>query len=375
MVLIREHRKEDYCTKSTTVNPDRNGDCPLWKRFLARIMGNDQDMVDYLQRVCGYCLTGCADEHAIFFLWGPGSNGKSTFVGVLTSIFGLGPSGYAVVVPISTFTAGQTDQHPTEIAMIRGARLVVAHETEKNRSWAISRLNQLSGGDRVSARFMRQDFFDFQPQCKIMIVGNHKPALHTINEAVRRRFHLIPFKVTFREDEVDRLLPKKLKTEFPQILGWMLKGTEEWKQKGLAPPAVVRAATDAYFLDEDNVGRWIAERCVLDPNGYATLNDLFPSWYDWGMRNNEEVGKQLAKALDTRPELTRHPEPGTKRAGWKGIKIKPREDDGGDAYGLRGAGAKAAAGAAASTPDFPTAPKLRPSPFNAAAKPPTAGTV
>jgi putative DNA primase/helicase len=315
-----------------------------------------------LQRVCGYCLTGLTKEHAIFFLWGTGSNGKSTFVGVLTGILGLGPSGYAVVVPISTFTAGQTDQHPTEIAMMRGARLVVAHETEKNRSWAISRLNQLSGGDRVSARFMRQDFFDFQPQCKIMIVGNHKPALHTINEAVRRRFHLIPFKVTFRDGEVDQLLPEKLKAEYPQILGWMLRGTEEWKQKGLAPPAVVRAATDEYFLDEDNVGRWIAERCVLDPNAYTTLNDLFPTWREWSMVNNEETGsrKQLAKALDTRPELTRHPEPGTKRAGWKGIKIKPREDNGGDAYGLRGAGAKMAAGMASSTVEFPPVPKPSP---------------
>src|SRR4051812_48000025 len=148
---IRPNRPDDYCTKQTMVTPDLNAECVLWKKFLLRVMGGDQEMVDYLQRVCGYCLTGLTTEHVVFFGWGTGANGKSTFANVLTSIMGTGPSGYAAIAPISTFTASHTDQHPTDLAGLRGARLVIAQETEENRSWALSKIKMMTGGDPISA--------------------------------------------------------------------------------------------------------------------------------------------------------------------------------------------------------------------------------
>ena len=325
MVLVREHRKEDYCTKATTVGADFDADCPLWRAFLLRIMGDDQPMVDYLQRVCGYMLTGLVSEHALFFGHGAGANGKSTFSSVLLGILGTGPSGYAAVAPISTFTASQHEQHPTDLAMLQGVRCVIAYETEEGRSWDISKIKMMTGGDPITARFMRQDFFTYAPRFKILILGNHKPVLHNVDEATRRRFHLIPFTVTIPEAERDPKLPEKLRAEYPAILAWMIQGCEEWQRSGLAPPSTVREATDRYLHDEDNVSAWISERCTLDKNGYATLLALFTSWKAWAEANNERVGtaKNLAKALDTRPELNRHNQPGTKRAGWQGIKLKP----------------------------------------------------
>jgi putative DNA primase/helicase len=325
MIVIREQRREDYCTKQATVDADLDADCPLWRAFLLRVMNGDKSMVDYLQRVCGYCLTGLTSEHVLFFAHGTGANGKSTFANVLTGILGTGASGYAAIAPISTFTASTTDQHPTDLAMLRGARLVVAQETEENRSWAISRIKMMTGGDLITARFMRQDFFTYKPQFKLLILGNHKPALHNVDEATRRRFHLIPFTVTIPERERDPSLPERLKAEHPAILGWMMRGFEEWDRIGLAPPARVLAASAAYFADEDTVAAWIAERCDTGCAFYDTLVALYPSWKAWAEVHGERPGsaKELAKALDARPDLARHNQPETKRAGWHGLMVKP----------------------------------------------------
>jgi P4 family phage/plasmid primase-like protien len=331
VIVLREQRREDYCTKQVTVDPDLSAKCPGWRTFLLRVMNNDQSMVDYLQRVCGYCLTGLTTEHVLFFAHGSGANGKSTFANVLTGILGTGPSGYAAIAPISTFTASHTDQHPTDLAMLRGARLVVAQETEKNRSWAISRIKMMTGGDPITARFMRQDFFTYTPQFKLLIIGNHKPALHNVDEATRRRFHLIPFTVTIPEPERDRTLPDKLKAEYPHILGWMMHGCEAWQDRGLAPPAKVLTAAAAYFADEDTIGAWIAECCNTGRAFYDTLTALYPSWKAWAEAHGERPAsaKEFAKALDARPELTRRQDPVTRRAGWYGLTVKhpPRRWD------------------------------------------------
>ena len=327
-IIFSEHRPEDYCTKATTIDADKNADCPLWKQFLHRVMAGDQSMVDYLQRVCGYCLTGFTEEHAMFFCWGTGANGKSTFSSVLLGIFGTGPSGYAAVAPISTFLASNTEQHPTDLAMLQSVRLVIAQETEQGRSSATSKLKMMTGGDLITARFMRQNFFTYTPRFKIMILGNHKPILHNVDEAIRRRMHLIPFVVTIREPERDLRLAKKLEAEYPAILWWMMRGAEQWDEKGLAPPAKVRSATASYFATEDNVSNWITDRCILDPDGYATLKDLFASWKAWCEAHGERSpgqSKQLAKALDARAGLTRKPTR-TGQAGWVGVRLRTAAD-------------------------------------------------
>jgi putative DNA primase/helicase len=178
------HISDHYITKIAGAAP--GGDAPMWLKFLNRITGGNQELIDYLQRVCGYCLTGSTQEHALFFLYGTGANGKSTFLNAITSAMG----DYHRTAPIETFTSSPTDRHPTDLAGLRGARLVTAIETEEGRRWAESRIRTLTGSDPISARFMRQDFFEYTPQFKLMFAGNHKPGLRSVDEAIRRRFNL-----------------------------------------------------------------------------------------------------------------------------------------------------------------------------------------
>jgi putative DNA primase/helicase len=234
-------RPEDYCTKITAVAP--SGDCPLWLSFLQRVTGKNYELIAFLQRMCGYALTGVTREHALFFGYGTGANGKSVFVETIASIL----NDYHCSAPIETFAASNVDRHPTELADLRGARLVTSVETEEGRRWAESRIKMLTGGDRVKARFMRQDFFEFVPQLKLFIIGNHKPSLRSVDEAMRRRFNLIPFAVTIPVEERDAELPEKLKAESTGILAWMIQGCLRWKDVGLRAPEIVTAATAKYL--------------------------------------------------------------------------------------------------------------------------------
>ena len=185
--LLRPHQRIDRMTKITTASP--RGECPQWLAFLAQVTGGDAELLAYLQRMAGYCLTGLTTEHALLFLYGTGGNGKSVFVNTLFTIMG----DYAANAPMETFMESRNDRHPTDLAGLMGSRLVTATETEQGRRWNESKIKEITGGDRVSARFMRQDFFTYVPAYKIVISGNHKPAIRNIDEAIKRRMHLIPF--------------------------------------------------------------------------------------------------------------------------------------------------------------------------------------
>ena len=253
--------------------------------------------MNYLQRLCGYLLTGSTDEHQMFFLHGFGANGKSTFVRTITGIL----DSYAVTTPIETFTLTHQDRHPTELARLFGARLVTSTETEEGRAWAESRLKQLTGGDTISARFMRQDFFDFSPQFKILIMGNHKPSVRSVDEAIKRRLKLLPFTVTIPKEERDPELVEKLKEEWPGILVWMIGGfVELQKSKGLVTPAAVTDATNAYLEAEDAFEAWITDHCERDPQAWESSTMLFASWKVWAEANCEFVGTQrrFAQAME-----------------------------------------------------------------------------
>jgi putative DNA primase/helicase len=255
---MRAHRADDYMTKVTAVGP--TGACPIFLKFLDRITGSDPELIAYLRRVLGYALTGSTRDHALFFGYGTGANGKSVLLSTVAGILG----DYHKTAPIETFTASNVDRHPTDLAMLRGARLVTATETEEGRQWAESRIKSLTGGDRVSARFMRQDFFEFLPQFKLFIAGNHRPGLRSVDEAIRRRVNLIPFAVTIPAEERDGELTEKLKAEWPGILAWIVAGCLKWQSEGLAAPEAVTAATAEYLNSEDAIAAWIEERCERD---------------------------------------------------------------------------------------------------------------
>jgi putative DNA primase/helicase len=275
-----------YCTKCASVTP--GGDCALWRQFLWQVTNKDDDLVSYLQRVFGYILTGSTREHALFFLFGSGANGKSVTTSTVTGIL----ADYAKVAPIETFTATQGESHPTDLAGLQGSRCVTAAETEDGRRWAESKVKALTGGDAISARFMRCDFFQFTPQFKLLIAGNHKPGLKTVDEAVRRRFHLIPFAVTIPEDQRDKELPEKLRLEWPGILRWMIEGCLEWQRIGLAAPEAVTKATADYMTSEDSLGIWLADRCEKDRAVWTSTKALFESWKSWAEGAGDYVGSQ-----------------------------------------------------------------------------------
>ena len=315
---LSPHDRGARCTKITVVGPasDRHADCPLWTRFLREITGGDAELQAYLQRAVGYCLTGSAREHALFFAHGPGGNGKGVFLNTIGAVLG----DYTVVASMDSFTATHADRHPTDMAMLRGARLVTAQETEEGRRWAEARVKALTGGDPITARFMRQDFFTYRPQFKLFVAGNHKPSLRNIDDAIRRRLHLIPF--TFKPARPDRDLPDKLKPEWPAILTWAIQGCLEWQRVGLTPPPAVVEATAEYFAEEDAVGRWLEERCRRNAKATATTHDLFADWREWCAQTGEHVGteKHFAQAVAQRGcERWRHPK--NRKMGFRGIEL------------------------------------------------------
>ena len=284
---LRAHDRADRMTKITTATP--GGDCPTWRRFLAEVTGDDADLQAYLQRVSGYCLTGSTQEHALFFLYGTGANGKSVFVNTLATILG----DYAASAPMDTFMEARGDRHPTDLAGLRGARFVSSIETEQGRRWNESKVKAITGGDKVSARFMRQDFFEYTPQFKLVIAGNHKPAIRNVDEAMKRRLHLIPFTITVPPERRDKHLQQKLLAERDGILAWALEGCLAWQRLGrLDPPPQVVAATEEYFEAEDALGRWLEERCVREANAKSLTAELFADWKQWAEAAGEFVGSQ-----------------------------------------------------------------------------------
>ena len=284
---MRPHERTDRMTKITTATP--GGDCQTWRQFIDEVTGGDKELEFYLQRMVGYALTGSTQEHALFFLYGTGANGKSVFVNTLATILG----DYATNAPMDTFMETRTDRHPTDMAGLRGARFVAAIETEQGKRWAESKLKNLTGGDKISARFMRQDFFEFFPQFKLFVAGNHKPAIRNIDEAMKRRLHLIPFTITVPPERRDKNLQQKLLAERDGILAWAVQGCLDWQRHGrLRPPQRVVDATEEYFEAEDALGRWLDERCVRETCAKSLTAELFNDWKQWAEAAGEFVGAQ-----------------------------------------------------------------------------------
>jgi putative DNA primase/helicase len=319
---LREHSRGDYITKLAGAGPGGElADCPRWLSFLDRVTDGRTELAGFLQRMCGYALTGITREHALFFLHGTGANGKSVFLGTVSGIL----AEYGKTAAIETFIASRNEHHPTDVAGLQGARLVTAFETEDGRRWAESKIKSLTGGDRVSARFMRQDFFEFTPQFKLLIAGNHKPRLRAVDEAMRRRFNLVPFAVTIPENERDKDLAEKLRDEWPGILQWMIEGCLAWQREGLNPPEIVRTATETYFADEDAISRWIEEACTVGRQFETSCAQLFANWKSWCEQNGEYCGalRSFSQNLETRQYQRVH---GRDRNAFRGLAVRAEEN-------------------------------------------------
>ncbi len=314
----------DYITKKTACSVAPPGTPhPLWTAFLNRITAGNIELQQFLQRYIGYCCTGFPNEHVFLFAWGTGANGKGTFINTVARIFG----DYATVADMNTFIASNTERHPADLAKLYGARLVVAQETHKGRRWDETKIKALTGGDKITARYMRQDYFDFTPTFKLFIVGNHKPRLDYVDEAMCRRLLLVPFTVQIPEHERDPNLPNKLwEQERWAILRWCIDGALEWKSIGLNPPNIVRDATSSYFEDQDTLGQWLAESAerVLDPRAHTLTRDLFASWKAWCDPRNLKPGSEKAFSESlTDKGFRKQQDPKTRRSVFVGVELKP----------------------------------------------------
>ena len=253
-------------------------------------------------------------------IYGGGGNGKGVFLNTITRLLGS----YATVAAMDTFVASNNDRHPTDLAMLNGARLVTASETEDGRARAEARIKQLTGGDPITARFMRRDFFTYQPLFKLVIIGNHKPAIRNCDDAMRRRINIVPF--THKPTSPDRELERKLEAEWPQILQWAIDGCLDWQRNGLVRPAVVEAATTEYFADQDLFGQWLEECCSFHPTVGERGSVLYSSWkaYAEGRGARSFDMKWMADALRRQGfEKKRPPRVNCKRPAemWHGLQL------------------------------------------------------
>ena len=275
--------------------------CPLWLNFLNEATRGDQSLQRFLQQRAGYWLTGDTSREDFDFFHGPGGNGKGVFLKTVASIMG----GYAATAPIGMFLAAKHEQHPTELARLADARLVVASETEEGRAWATAKIKQLTGNEvNIPARFMHCDFFEYRPKFKICFVGNAKPKISTVDDAIARRLNLVPF--TFKPSTRDEQLKEKLVIEYPAILRWMVEGWLDLQANGPVRPEVIAAATEQYLHDEDVVGGWIAENCIRRANASQLLKELYADWRAWCEANHEEPGtnRSFKKKLERLGDLT-----------------------------------------------------------------------
>lgn len=320
-------RPEYYHSKITAVAS--GGDCPAWRDFLDDATNNDRELQRYLQLAAGYMLTGSVREHVLFFIFGPGASGKSTFSSILTYIMG----DYATVAPVDALMMSYADKHPTDLAALRGARLAVATETEEGRRWAEARIKMMTGGERITARYMRQDFFTYDPSFKLLVSGNHRPGLRSVDEAMRRRLRLIPFEHSIPEQDRDPDLVEKLKAEAGGILAWIIAGAVEWYANGLPAAKAVGDATKSYFEEEDALGHWLAECCVINQYGWDKIGVLYAAWRDWAERAGERPGskKAFSQALLARDYVPVRDQTGR---GFEGLRLDDYEpvqgNEGGD---------------------------------------------
>jgi putative DNA primase/helicase len=308
------HNHADLLTKRISVTYDPAATAPTWTRFLERITNGDLALADYMQRIAGYTLTGRVEEQCLFFCHGSGSNGKSTFVETLATLLGDFWQKAPTEMIMLQRNGGSI---PNDVARLPGARMVVTGELAQGRRLDESKVKDLTGGDTLVARFMREEFFEFRPVFKLWMYGNHKPNICGDDNGIWRRIRLIPFKATISDAEKDPALFEKLKAELPGILAWAVRGCLQWQHEGLGTPPAVQDATESYRSEMDIVGTFLDECCVLDSSARANTTTLYKSFDDWCKTTGEHVLTQRAfgQRLDARGLISKRVTQGIMRLG------------------------------------------------------------
>lgn len=329
---LRPHAAADLLTKLAPVHFDARATCDRFERFLSEIMRGDAECVEFLRRFLGYCLTGDVREHMLAFWYGEtGGNGKSTLTELLFFLMG----DYAQkAAPDLLFRSARSDRHPTEIADLFRARLVVCNETSHDREWDEATVKDVTGGDVLKARRMREDFWSFEPTHKVVVFGNGKPKIKNTNDGgMQRRLRLLPFEVTFRGNP-DKGLKDTLRGEAAGVLAYLVAGCLAWQKDGLPEAASITEATAGYFAEQDVIGRFVTERCDLNPLARLSRKSLRLACEVWA----DEAGEGKPSPKDLARWLLEH---GVTQCsvrdaagpvqGWRGIRLRSAEAPNGDA--------------------------------------------
>ncbi|GAB4526313.1 MAG: phage/plasmid primase, P4 family [Parvularculaceae bacterium] len=277
---LRAHDRRDLITKCADVDYDPGAECPLWEAHMARCLP-DRSVRDFTQRFLGYCLTGSIAEQVMCVWLGSGANGKSTTVNVLRRILG----DYTSTAKVETFLA--PDRHKSgaeaspDLARLPGARLVSVSEPEKGAKLSESGVKQVTGGEPILARRLREEFFEFYPAFKLILSCNDRPIIRGNDEGIWRRVLLVPWEVSIPKEERDPGMEDKLAGEASGILNWLLDGFSMWRESGLQPPEAVRAATQDYRIESDPLHEFFQTECVFGEGYSIAFAELYTAYESW----------------------------------------------------------------------------------------------
>lgn len=273
---LASHRRDDLITQICPIEYDPAATCPLWDSTLQLFFDKDQPLIDYWQRLCGYCLVGTVRDHIMPIAYGTGANGKSTILGALLALFG---TDYGMKCPPDLLMAKRSDSHPTDRADLFRKRIVVAIETESGRRLNETMIKEMTGGDRIRARHLFEDFWEFDPTHTLVMATNHKPVVRGGDHGVWRRLKLVPFDVCVEGPSADLDMPTKLKVEYPGILAWCVRGCLKWQATGLEEPPSVCNATMQYRDEQDRIGAFLDER--TDAGEKVRARELYTAYKGW----------------------------------------------------------------------------------------------
>lgn len=318
------HDKNDLITVACPVKYDPTAQSKLWDKFLNRVFDGNSDLIIYIQRCMGYTLTGDTREQCLFFCWGSGMNGKSTFLNTFREVLAPFSMQADPEMFMTAFRATKSG-HSEDVANLAGKRYVLASEIEEGRRLAVNKLKQMTGGERVRASHKHEKEFEFDVTYKIWLNGNHKPEISDSTYSIWRRVKLIPFQLKIPEEEQDKQLIDKLRSEHPAILAWAVQGCLDWQRSGLREPDAVSTATAHYRHEQDILADFIEDCCIIDPLALVPKSIFKEKYQRWCQDNSTEpVTQRTFRARLIEKGIT-EPRIGKTRF-WRGIRIRTDDD-------------------------------------------------
>lgn len=318
---LHDHDIDKKFSHQTLAEYSDNVDAPLWDKFLNQIFNNDEELIHYVQKAIGYSFTGSVDEQCLFILNGRGRNGKSVFSNVVSDVAG----NYAKQMNVQTIVAkkNQSGSANSDIARLEGARIVTSSELNEGDRFDESLVKQLTGGDKILARFLYGSEFEYKPKFKIWMATNHLPIIRGTDDGIWRRIKIIPFNIQIPKEKVDKKLEYKLKAEYTGILNWIVQGAIMWQQEGLEDPEAVRQVIETYRAEMDPLDAFLEECCTTGQNYSIKARDMYDAYHEWAKESEEykmsmtKFGREMSKKL-LRVK---------KRDGWCYVGLKLKEPD------------------------------------------------